>query len=267
MEYKLKILVIDDEVSLENIYTSFLQKIGAIVTFCDHPQKGWQAIDRNKYDLIITDLRMPAITGDEFITIVRNSKLNALTPIILSSAYINKLTITELNRASKVYFLTKPFDSKTLLELVDKAIGTKEKSIKDIGPQNDKWLKSFTDKMSSLTKGSIEIEKIEKFELWNFESVSVSFCILEDSNPIAVTLVMKIKSFLKIAGSIQGTQYKNLEQETLVIWENLLKDINKDTYKITFSKIISQEILLKPAQVPAFYKIIMGHEEVQVFQA
>lgn len=127
MTNKLSILVIDDETSLENVYTTFLSKMGAEVTYFDHPQKGWRAIEKEKYDLIVTDLRMPVISGDEFISIVRGSKLNAHTPIILCSGYINKLVVTETTRASKIYFLSKPFDSKSLLELATKALGVKKK--------------------------------------------------------------------------------------------------------------------------------------------
>lgn len=157
MSNKLNILVIDDEVSLGDVYTNFLGKLGATVNYCDHPQKGWRAIEKEKYDLIITDLKMPVITGDEFISIVRGSKLNSLTPIILCSGYINKLVVTEMTRESKVYFLSKPFDSKSLLELVDKALGAKKTDIEESESWalNEKWLEHFQKKcQQSQTKKS-----------------------------------------------------------------------------------------------------------------
>lgn len=127
MSKKTKVLVIDDEISLEKVYKTFLNKLGAEVEFFDHPQKGWKAIDMTIYDLIITDLKMPIITGDEFISIVRGSRLNAHTPIILSSAHIDRPVMAELSRQSKVYFLNKPFDSQKLNELFTKVLGVKSK--------------------------------------------------------------------------------------------------------------------------------------------
>lgn len=265
MENNFKVLVIDDEAPLENIYTNFLAKIGAQVKFCDHPQKGWQAIDKEKFDLIITDLRMPAITGDEFITIVRDSKLNAQTPIILCSAFINKLVLTEMSRESKVYFLNKPFDSKTLFELVAKACGIKETVSVENTIQNESWLNAFTTKLSSVTGHPAKVEKLNSFDQWNFESVSLTIYSQEKSGPLSINLLMKTKSFLKIAGNIQGTQYKEIESENLSVWQHFLSDINQGVIKMTCANVLSQKILLIPGQVPAFYKLTSAHEEILIF--
>lgn len=62
---KLSILIIDDENELESIYRAHLNKIDAEVTFSNHPQKAWKNLDKFTYDLIVTDLKMPIISGDE----------------------------------------------------------------------------------------------------------------------------------------------------------------------------------------------------------
>lgn len=265
MENKFTVLVIDDEAPLENIYTNFLAKIGATVKFCDHPQKGWHAIDKEKFDLIITDLRMPAISGDEFITIVRDSKLNAHTPIILCSAFINKLVLTEMSRESKVYFLNKPFDSKTLFELVDKATGVKETSTVENTIQNENWVSAFSTKLSTITGQPAKIEKTNAFDTWNFDSISMTIFSQEENGPLSINLLMKTKTFLKIAGSIQGTQYKEIESENLSVWQHLFKGINQGVVKMTCSNVLSQKILLMPGQVPAFYKVSSAHEEILIY--
>ena len=265
MENKFTVLVIDDEAPLEEIYTNFLAKIGAKVTFCNHPQKGWQAIDKEKFDLIITDLKMPAIPGDEFIKIVRDSKLNSLTPIILCSAFINKLVITEMSRESKVYFLTKPFDSKTLFELVTKAIGLKEEApLENIAQSND-WLENFSKQLSSLSGGPVKIETMTSYDLWNFESISLTIFSQENSGPLAINLLMKTKTFLKVAGLIRGTQYKDIEAENLLDWQQFFKKVSKGPVKMTCSKILSQKILLMPGQVSAFYKVTTLNEDILVY--
>lgn len=255
MANKLSVLVIDDEISLETVYTTFLSKIGAEVEYFDHPQKGWRAIEKEKYDLIITDLKMPVISGDEFISIVRGSKLNSHTPVILCSGYINKLVLTEMSRESKVYFLSKPFDSKSLLELVTKAIGVQKIEAPMISQGlADEWVQSFSQSLASLADEEVEVEKIDMFELWNFESVAVNFSVKKASEELSVNLVMKVKTFLKVAGVIHGTQYNDFESETLQVWQELIANTFKGTGHVTFSKIISQQIITMPGQKLNFYK-------------
>ncbi len=264
MSNTFRVLVIDDEKPLEDIYTNFLAKIGANVTFCDHPQKGWQSIDKERFDLIITDLRMPAIPGDEFIKIVRDSKLNSRTPIILCSAFINKLVITEMSRESKVYFLNKPFDSKALFDLVDKATGLKQISQTQNIIQNEMWLKTFSDKITAIM-GPTRLEKISIPDEWNFESISLTIFCQEETGPLAVNLLMKTKTFLKVAGNIQGTQYKDIENENLSIWEQFLQSISSGTVKMTCSKVLSQKILLTSGQPYSFYKMNSSHEDILIY--
>ena len=264
MTDKISILVIDDETSLENVYTAFLAKMNAEVTYFDHPQKGWRAIEKQKYDLIITDLRMPVISGDEFISIVRGSKLNAHTPIILSSGYINKLVVTETTRASKIYFLSKPFDSKSLLELATKALGVKKSETLSPNQMNEEWVTAFAARLSQITHETVQKTEIKHFEVWNFESISLNFTIFNGENYALITLLMKVKTFLKVAGHIQGTQYKELEQEALSVWQDLLDSVTSRSSRVTFSKVISHEIVHHSGQRPV-YKLSNGFGEVLAY--
>lgn len=265
MTSKLSILVIDDEAPLGDVYKGFFAKIGATVTFCDHPQKGWLAIDKEKYDLIITDLKMPIITGEELISIIRASKYNSHTPIILCSAHINKVVFTEVSRESKIYFLTKPFDSKALLELVAKAVVVNKIESIDNLSFNEKWLQSFSHKLSSIMGEEATYTNIEQFELWNFEAISLSLFVIKDNEYLNVNLLLKLKTFLKIAGKIQGTQYKEIESETLQVWQDLMESIFASKVRITFLKLLSSEIITSPGQKSGFYKISTTAGEIQVF--
>ena len=265
MKNKLSILVIDDETSLGNVYTTFLGKIGAEVIYCDHPQKGWREIEKHTFDLIITDLKMPVITGDEFISIVRSSKLNIHKPIILCSGYINKLVVTEMARESKIYFLAKPFDSKGLLDLVGKALGVKQSNEAGIQALNEKWLQAWTTNLGNITAEKIETNKINQFEVWNFESISLNYFVANESEILNITMLMKSKTFLKIAGVIQGTQYKEIESETLSVWQELLKKVYQGTGRVTFSKLLRQEIITQHGHVSEFYKFNTTSGEILTY--
>lgn len=243
MSKKTKVLVIDDEVSLEKIYKTFLNKLGAEVEFFDHPQKGWKAIDLTVYDLIITDLKMPIITGDEFISIVRGSRLNAHTPIILSSAHIDRPVMAELSRQSKVYFLNKPFDSQKLNELFTKVLGVKGKGQKSGHEMLESWKSQFEKQLMS---HKIEIDSILEFEAidpWNVESVLAQYTVFEEGESLNLALLMKSKTFLDLAGSWQGTHYSDLEAESFLIWDQLLSKCFKNCGRVLYSKVIGHQFM------------------------
>lgn len=260
----MSVLVIDDEVSLEDVYRNFLAKLGAEVEFYDHPQKGWRAIDKQEYDLIITDLKMPVITGDEFVSIVRSSKLNSHTPVILCSAYINKLVMTEMTRESKVYFLTKPFDSKSLLDLATKAVGVKRSEDMSEQGSNQSWLDLFVNKISEVSAEKIDVKKVDHFDVWNFDSVSINTSFSQGKEVHTITLLMKLKTFLKIAGLIQGTQYKEIEAEALHRWQDLLKSVHPDSGRATFTKVLSQEMLSVQGQQAVLNKLHSPSVEILI---
>jgi CheY-like chemotaxis protein len=265
MHKKLSILVVDDEAPLADIYKNFLEKMDAVVTYCDHPQKAWQAIDKEEFNLIITDLKMPVISGDEFISIVRASKLNAHTPIILSSAFINKLVVTEISRESKVYFLSKPFDSKTLLEMVGKAVALKKTEASAVDTIKEKWIDSIGKTLEKISSDKVVTATIFKFEKWNFESIALQFFVRSGEEFLLVNLLMKQKTFLKIAGKIQGTQYNEIEPENLIVWEELLHSAFKGTSKVSFSSVLSQDIIVHPDRTTIFHKINSSLGEILVY--
>ena len=206
---------------------------------------------------------MPVITGDEFIAIVRASKLNKETPLILSSAYINKVVTTELTRESKIYFLAKPFDSKSLIETVTKALGVKREEVSGNAELADQWVQQFSEKIHGLTKEKNVYEKVEQFELWNFESINLNCFAVQGSEAISVTLLMKPSTFLKIAGKIRGTQYKDIDAEALHIWQDQLT--NNEDNCVTFSKVLSQEIITLPDQTSSFYKLTSNDGEILIY--
>jgi CheY-like chemotaxis protein len=261
----LSILVIDDDPSIGMLFTNMLEFSNAKVVFCDHPQKGWKAIDKEEFQLIITDLKMPVISGDEFIKIIRSSRLNHLTPIILCSGDLDKFVMAELINESKVYFLPKPFEHKTLLDLISKALFPKVNIHKSSQPLHEKWLASFSQKLKQIGIGKTEAVKFENFALWNFESISATFNIREDLAELGVSLLLKPKTFLDLAGKIQDTHYKKMEPETLLIWQDLLKTIYQDTGRVTFSRLVGQDFLSVPGQELQFYILTTDIGEILVY--
>ncbi|MGW8194387.1 MAG: response regulator [Desulforhopalus sp.] len=80
-----KILLVDDEESIQIIYKEEFEDDGYTVISAFNGEEGLEKFEQEKPDLVILDIRMPGMSGIE---VLRKMKMiNAATPVILSSAY------------------------------------------------------------------------------------------------------------------------------------------------------------------------------------
>ena len=122
MHRSLKIMIVDDEEIIVDIMTQMLQRLGHI---SEGYTRGLSALEAFRkapgdYDLVITDLTMPEITGDRLsmkIKAVRND-----IPIVLSTGSIEKLNGKKLPPGSFQEVLMKPVSLHELDKAVMKAL-------------------------------------------------------------------------------------------------------------------------------------------------
>ena len=76
-----KILIIDDEKSILTLLRNALTKFGYEVSVAEDGQEGIQKFENGRFDLVITDMKMPRMNGDMVVRHIRNSN-RRLTPII-----------------------------------------------------------------------------------------------------------------------------------------------------------------------------------------
>jgi|YelNatPaOPRAMG01_1025707.scaffolds.fasta_scaffold76085_2 DNA-binding response OmpR family regulator len=85
MKKKKKILVVEDEANLCLLYREELTKEGYEVTAVTNAQRALDLIKKGDFDLIITDIRMPAKDGVELIGEVMQIRRDI--PVIINTAY------------------------------------------------------------------------------------------------------------------------------------------------------------------------------------
>ena len=78
---------------------------------------------KTKADLIITDLKLPDVSGPEMISKFRESGYRG--EVILISAYPDLVELKELKRLSIGHFFVKPLDLKALNQSIDFLLGRK----------------------------------------------------------------------------------------------------------------------------------------------
>jgi len=107
MEDSMKLLIVEDEASLNKVMVKVLKKLGYTT---DSAFDGEEALDlyfENNYDLVILDLNLPKLDGMEILTAIR--KDNAELPILILSARSDiHDKIQGLDEGANDY-LTKPF--------------------------------------------------------------------------------------------------------------------------------------------------------------
>jgi len=106
-----KILVVDDDLDLLDMTSLILKKDGHNVITLQDSNNIVNEVKKAEPDVILLDLWMPGVEGDEAINMLRHDDETKSIPVILFSAYprLHKIA-EELN----VSFLSKPFDLQEL---------------------------------------------------------------------------------------------------------------------------------------------------------
>jgi DNA-binding NtrC family response regulator len=115
-----RILVIDDDEDILNLFSDFLKKEGYGVTSFLDPLKALEEIHRRpqRYSIIITDVRMPGISGIELIRRIR--KINHDIKVIIISAF--ELNGEDLRNIRYDNFMEKPVHMRYLAQTIEKIL-------------------------------------------------------------------------------------------------------------------------------------------------
>lgn len=114
------ILVVDDERNQREILGSILSGEGYGIILAGSGQEALEVLERKQVDLVVTDLVMPGLTGEDLIDAILSRSPG--TPIILISAYGTIQTAVEAIKKGAFYFFEKPVDGARLLIIIERAI-------------------------------------------------------------------------------------------------------------------------------------------------
>lgn len=119
-----KALVIDDDSATLDLMEFQLKAEGFRVSKAETGQKGLKFIEDDEFDIILTDLQLPGISGIE---IVRRSKeISPDTEIIMVTGFGSTEKAIEATKAGAFYYVEKPVEFDELLVLIEKAIERKQ---------------------------------------------------------------------------------------------------------------------------------------------
>ncbi|MGE3164263.1 MAG: sigma-54-dependent transcriptional regulator [Planctomycetota bacterium] len=115
-----RVLVLDDDRFMRASVEDALGEAGHSVEACARGSAALEALAARDFDLVISDLKMPEMTGLEFLGKARER--DAQLPVILITAHGTVETAVQAMKKGAFDYILKPFRADELLLLVDKAL-------------------------------------------------------------------------------------------------------------------------------------------------
>jgi two-component system response regulator PilR (NtrC family) len=123
------ILVVDDEKSMREILEIFLTSEGYKVSVAENGEKAIDAVKKDIYDLVITDMNMPKVGGLELLKNVK--QLNPDTIVVIITAFGTTESAVEAMKLGSYDYIQKPFQMDDIRLVVKNAL-EKQKLQKDV---------------------------------------------------------------------------------------------------------------------------------------
>ncbi len=117
---KVQILVVDDESQMRLAIEAVLLRLGHTVVTCSCVSQALGVLSNSKIDLIISDMKMPEVTGLELLAQCRSSYQQI--PFVLITAYGTIGQAVEAMKNGAFDFITKPFSAEDLSSVVARAL-------------------------------------------------------------------------------------------------------------------------------------------------
>ena len=112
-----KILLVEDDPLMQRLIQLYMKQYPAEIDMSGNGRIAAKRLQKNEYDLLITDLQMPEVDGA---TLIRNIRKDGkMLPVIVLSSY-DKVSIERMIDEPNIDSLRKPFESADLIGLIEK---------------------------------------------------------------------------------------------------------------------------------------------------
>ena len=115
-----KILVVDDEQGLRDVLSIMLKRAGYAVTVASDGDEAIAQVQKEIFDLVITDLKMPRVGGLEVLKAVKAASPD--TVVLMITAFASADSAVEAMKHGAYDYLTKPFQVDEVQLIIRNAI-------------------------------------------------------------------------------------------------------------------------------------------------
>jgi len=106
---EMKILLVDDDEWIRDSMSLFFEAEGCHLTALETAEEGLEALQKQDFDIIITDYRLPGMDGLDFLKRIYDPLSHSIK--ILITAYGNHEVVAEASKLGVQDFIEKPFTS------------------------------------------------------------------------------------------------------------------------------------------------------------
>src|SRR6185369_11645486 len=117
-EKKARILVVDDEDQVVQIFRDLLTQQGYDVVSCDNGDDAITTVTTGNFDLVLTDINLPGVDGLEVVRAAKAADKD--TVVILITGYASTTTAIDALRQGAYDYITKPFDLWETAKAIDR---------------------------------------------------------------------------------------------------------------------------------------------------
>ncbi|MBI5344706.1 MAG: response regulator, partial [Deltaproteobacteria bacterium] len=117
-----RVLIADDEKNIRDALSDILVKKGFIVNIARDGQEAIGLLERMRFSLLITDIRMPGISGMELYDAVLKKHAYLKDRVIMLTGDVTSQDVKDFLDATRCLYLLKPFEPKDLLSLINRVL-------------------------------------------------------------------------------------------------------------------------------------------------
>lgn len=153
------ILIVDDEDKMRHLLSLILQQAGHQTDQAGDGRIALEMVKEIPYDMVISDIKMPRMTGPEMLQNMKSSDLNC--PVVFITAFATVESAVAAMRIGAADYITKPFDPERILLTVERTLklssimaenrDLKAELFKVLGPDKIICVSNSMDKVISLS--------------------------------------------------------------------------------------------------------------------
>ncbi|MDP2653136.1 MAG: response regulator [Candidatus Omnitrophota bacterium] len=154
MQKGFRVLIVEDDRTVQKVYEKIFANMGYQHQIVSTGEAAYQAIAREKFDLICLDLKLPDINGIDLVEKLKR-ELEWIPVIIVTANPSLESSIEAISAGIVTEYIIKPFDSKEMILTVRKAIEKARLSI-----ENKRLMKRLETTNQALLE---RVEQLEQF--------------------------------------------------------------------------------------------------------
>jgi two-component system alkaline phosphatase synthesis response regulator PhoP len=159
------VLVVDDEGAIRYSISKTLQRVGYQVHTAENGEKALDMMEHQAYDVVLTDIRMPGLTGVELLARIKEQAPDAV--VILLTGYASLETAIESLRLGAHDYLVKPSSSQDIRNSVaqglERAQNLRHRRV---------LLRSIRENVEELTGNNFDFESTETPRRYTMQTVA-----------------------------------------------------------------------------------------------